>query len=375
VIKENEEAKLTAAKTRRAEVLRQIEENQAELMDICVERCDLAAQLIEVIADLASAHGDYLQAQLVLIEAKSELKWFEQKNIDIERTLKEKETEYEKVKAEHVEERKQAKIHLKDVDTLQRSPDMTPELADFCQWAEQISSTELEADLESEVLKLETYHIGNGDVLKDFRDREDKLEKIKDRIQRESATLETGTAEIAALQEQFEPTVDTIVKRISSSFEANFHRIKCTGEVSVHKPELEFADWAIHIRVKFREQDELQLLDEQRQSGGERAVSTAFYLMALQSLARLPFRVVDEINQGMDPRNERVVYERMVEIACEESRSQYFLITPKLLHGLNYHPRMTVHIIASGEHMPEDRRLVDFELALRKRMMIAATAS
>jgi len=29
--------------------------------------------------------------------------------------------------------------------------------------------------------------------------------------------------------------------------------------------------------------------------------------MALQSLARAPFRVVDEINQGMDPRNERYV--------------------------------------------------------------------
>lgn len=34
-------------------------------------------------------------------------------------------------------------------------------------------------------------------------------------------------------------------------------------------------------------------------------MSTIFYLMALQSLARAPFRVVDEINQGMDPRNER----------------------------------------------------------------------
>ena len=36
-------------------------------------------------------------------------------------------------------------------------------------------------------------------------------------------------------------------------------------------------------------------------------MSTIFYLMALQSLARAPFRLVDEINQGMDPRNERYV--------------------------------------------------------------------
>ncbi len=89
--------------------------------------------------------------------------------------------------------------------------------------------------------------------------------------------------------------------------------------------------------------------------------------MALQSLARAPFRVVDEINQGMDPRNERIVHERMVDIACQERRpplssdddaegggggSQYFLITPKLLHGLKYHHRMKIHCIASGEYMP-----------------------
>lgn len=55
-----------------------------------------------------------------------------------------------------------------------------------------------------------------------------------------------------------------------------------------------------------REKEELSVLDSHRQSGGERAVSTIFYLMALQSLARAPFRVVDEINQGMDPRNERL---------------------------------------------------------------------
>jgi hypothetical protein len=34
--------------------------------------------------------------------------------------------------------------------------------------------------------------------------------------------------------------------------------------------------------------------------------------MALQSLARAPFRVVDEINQGMDPRNERMVHAKVV---------------------------------------------------------------
>lgn len=65
---------------------------------------------------------------------------------------------------------------------------------------------------------------------------------------------------------------------------------------------------SMHTLTSYHSEDEpLSVLDSHRQSGGERAVSTIFYLMALQSLARAPFRLVDEINQGMDPRNERSV--------------------------------------------------------------------
>jgi hypothetical protein len=83
--------------------------------------------------------------------------------------------------------------------------------------------------------------------------------------------------------------------------------------------------------------------------------------MALQDLARSPFRVVDEINQGMDPRNERMVHERMVDIACQERTSQYFLITPKLLSNLKFHPKMKIHCIASGEHMPDQDQNLNFQ--------------
>ena len=117
-------------------------------------------------------------------------------------------------------------------------------------------------------------------------------------------------------------------------------------------------------------------------------MSTIFYLMSLQSLTKSPFRVVDEINQGMDPRNERLVHKRMVGIACGKNDlphhpygvdaddedevdegqgrggSQYFLITPKLLHNLSYERGMRVLCIASGEYMPAERARCDFTRAL-----------
>jgi hypothetical protein len=76
------------------------------------------------------------------------------------------------------------------------------------------------------------------------------------------------------------------------------------------------------IRVKFRDSEELQLLTGTRQSGGERSVATILYLLALQGVTVTPFRVVDEINQGMDPINERKVFGQLVAASCKEGTPQ-----------------------------------------------------
>ena len=104
-------------------------------------------------------------------------------------------------------------------------------------------------------------------------------------------------------------------------------QMNCAGEVSLEENE-DFAKYGIVIRVKFRNNEELQALNAQRQSGGERSVSTMLYLLALQATASCPFRVVDEINQGMDPVNERHVFNLIVKSASQGA--QYFLLTPKV---------------------------------------------
>lgn len=64
----------------------------------------------------------------------------------------------------------------------------------------------------------------------------------------------------------------------------------------------------------------------------------------------------------------------MVDIACAEHTSQYFLITPKLLPNLRYHPNMKVHCIASGEYMPEDHKELDFRTLLNRALAVRAAA-
>uniref|UniRef100_A0A803VJ67 Structural maintenance of chromosomes protein 5 n=1 Tax=Ficedula albicollis TaxID=59894 RepID=A0A803VJ67_FICAL len=58
-------------------------------------------------------------------------------------------------------------------------------------------------------------------------------------------------------------------------------------------------------------------------------------------------------NEGMDPMNERRVFEMVVETACKKRTSQYFLITPKLLQNLTYNDKMTVLFVYNGPFMLE----------------------
>ncbi|AMD18831.1 HBL071Wp [Eremothecium sinecaudum] len=157
---------------------------------------------------------------------------------------------------------------------------------------------------------------------------------------------------IKSLASELEPKLDETVQKISQRFRALFSNVGSAGEVCLVKPNL-YSEWKIEIKVKFRDVAELKQLDSHTQSGGERAVSTVLYMIALQDFTNAPFRVVDEINQGMDARNERIVHKAMVENACSGSTSQYFLITPKLLTRLQYHEKMRIHCVFAGSWIPD----------------------
>lgn len=70
----------------------------------------------------------------------------------------------------------------------------------------------------------------------------------------------------------------------------------CAGEIRITEVE-DYDQWTLDILVKFRDTERLQLLTAQRQSGGERSLTTILYLMSLTEYARAPFSLVDEINQ------------------------------------------------------------------------------
>lgn len=77
-------------------------------------------------------------------------------------------------------------------------------------------------------------------------------------------------------------------------------------------------------------------------------MATMLYLLSLQEQTFCPFRLVDEINQGMDPYNERMIFTQIVKAVNRENAQQYFFVTPKLLSDLPFGENMTVLCVLNG---------------------------
>lgn len=184
-----------------------------------------------------------------------------------------------------------------------------------------------------------------------------KINNLNENLIKLQNNLTINTREIDELKEQWLVPLQVLVGEINKNFSKHFRDMKCAGEVSLDQSENinDFEKYGIKIRVKFRAADDLHDFTRSRQSGGERAVTTGIYMIALQELSTVPFRCVDELNQGMDATNEKMVFDLITRITSIQGSSQYFLLTPKLLPNLKYGRHVTVHCVFNGPFvLPHD---------------------
>ncbi|KAF8651094.1 hypothetical protein AX16_004894 [Volvariella volvacea WC 439] len=215
---------------------------------------------------------------------------------------------------------------------------------------------ELETELDNLKARLELNTSSNAGIVEQYEKRKQEIEELAQQIENKTAKAEKLERTITKTRGLWQPALERLVSSIGEKFSAAFDRIGCAGEIRISENE-DYEKWAIDILVKFRDSEKLQLLTGQRQSGGERSLTTILYLMSLTEEARTPFSLVDEINQGMDQRAERNVHNNMVEVTCKPDSAQYFLITPKLLPDLRYHERMKILCVNNGEWLPEENNI------------------
>ena len=372
----------------------QLEEIFKERDKTMLAKADSVLEYCAATHALRDASVQLLEAEVMAIAAQSDCESLQELNKERLATLRRKEHELGEAIKELEVAMEKGKAIAKDLKRLNSEAEALQDQGDsslkdlVSELAEggNITEAQLEDLVEAENAKLELTGggIDAANTIREFEERAKRIAKLQDQLASSNEEQAALHEHISTIREYFEPSANEIVGQIDVAFAESFRRIGCAGQVELFRASsenpvdcteelggrengLDFANWAIHISVKFRESEPLTLLDSHRQSGGERAVSTIFYLMAMQSLSKAPFRVVDEINQGMDQRNERMVHGRMVDIATANEQavaegkamgSQYFLITPKLLTGLRYEKGMTVLCIVSGENMPSATDLV-----------------
>uniref|UniRef100_A0A667ZZ03 Structural maintenance of chromosomes protein 5 n=1 Tax=Myripristis murdjan TaxID=586833 RepID=A0A667ZZ03_9TELE len=211
---------------------------------------------------------------------------------------------------------------------------------------------ELDAMLNEEQSRADCFTGLSESVVEEYNRREQEIKNLEKELDDKSNALNAYRQNISEAKERWLNPLKQLVDQINEKFSDFFRSMQCAGEVDLHyENEEEYDKYGIRIRVKFHSSTQMHELTAHHQSGGERSVSTMLYLMALQELNRCPFRVVDEINQGMDPINERRVFDIVVRTACKKTTSQYFFITPKLLQNLQYAEEMTILCVHNGAYM------------------------
>jgi hypothetical protein len=204
----------------------------------------------------------------------------------------------------------------------------------------------------------------------------EQYEALKRELAENQRALEALTIEFdeahARLEERaagWKDAVEILAKKLSGHFKTFMAGLQYEGEVAL-LPKGTIDQYEMQMSVSYRQGADVSPLSGTRHSGGERAVATIMYLMALQEMTAAPFRVVDEINQGMDERNERLVFDRVVQSCCGDvNKPQYFLISPKLLQGLRSmeHDDVTVLLVWNGPGLLAKFQLPDLIKSFKRK--------
>ena len=261
-------------------------------------------------------------------------------------------SEVDQAEAAAAEERKRYDSALAHTRELRAVAEQTAKLTDAMK-AEINSRRESIDDVETRIARIKSQIEAdtntNPHVIREYEERAKKIDEEGVALRKIEDSLAKTRRRMAAGKNKWLPPLKEVVARIDEVFARLMGDIQCEGHVKLAENEM-FNKFAIEIYVRFREKATLQRLTEHVQSGGEKSVSTMLYIISLQDITQCPFRLVDEINQGMDPRNERMIFRQIAKSSCRPGLPQCFLVTPKLLSGLEYTKEMTVHCVYNGPY-------------------------
>lgn len=212
-----------------------------------LDKARLVLEHHKQLSGIRKARQALLDAQIVLLEAESELGVLKELNADITKKLDEGKQNLERIKTELSELRDTA-AEAREQAVSVLTEENREELGEKAQTT---TLEEVDQAVQVEKAKLEVIQASNPAALEEY-------ERYAARIERERANQANQESKLAELNErihslmsQWEPKLDELVSQINEAFSYNFEQISCAGEVGVHKDE-DFEKWSIEIKVKFR---------------------------------------------------------------------------------------------------------------------------
>lgn len=206
---------------------------------------------------------------------------------------------------------------------------------------------DLEKEIATEYAKIAFINTDEG-MLRDYKEKEEQIREFTAQQLLIEQKESVSTADINNMKDDVLSYFSPKIEQIDQNFRKLFSKLGYEGKVVLETKDLKLTKWCINIFVKFRKNENLQQLTSYFQSGGERSVSTIIFLLSLLDITPTPFRLVDEINQGMDAYNERMVHRLLVDLVNEKDTPQFFIITPKLVENLYFSKNMKIHILYAG---------------------------
>jgi structural maintenance of chromosomes protein 5 len=205
----------------------------------------------DFVSTIRARHEDLLEAEVMLIEAKSDVAGLKDRNQDIDQRLAEERQKSTDAGAESARVREVAARAIEVCQEIRSDPDNQPYLKHFSEIAPDKTVEEFNMEIASEESKLEFTNANNPNAIRDFERRQVDIDKLKAKVSDAEEKLGNIGEKITEVRGVWEPALDSLIERISSAFSYNFEQIGCAGEVGVHKDD-DFDLWAIQIMVKFR---------------------------------------------------------------------------------------------------------------------------
>ncbi|GBM89813.1 Structural maintenance of chromosomes protein 5 [Araneus ventricosus] len=316
-------------------------DEEEEKNKVTVAVCNLNAKKLEILTEIHKIVKEILHLKKEIATSILYMRGFGEKisSLEVKISYQEKqlqnaksrlsvvESEKIRIKAEGVklfadlQAKKKSSKNVKEYEMVVSSQNL-----DLEEIEQRISNIEAQIELTDEDI---------APIIAEYTKRKQAILSIEEQLNSIKAMVEDLKMRLQEKKRRWLPPLITHIESVNRKFSKYYKILKCAGEISLDQTDDtdDFPNYGLQIKLKYRVNEEFMELSQTHHSGGECSVAAIIFILSLQELTDVPFRCIDEINQGMDAINERNIYQLVADAARSGSCSQYFLLTPKWLHG------------------------------------------